>query len=268
VGRYESGGVVYYSVWASAPGYLLRVHTLCDFLVDEGGRDVVCLPEPDTSSEVVSILLGGTISALLWALRGAAVLHGSAVVGPRGTPIAFLGPTNSGKSTVAALCCAAGAGLVSDDVVALVPDQAGPSPVVACGRASELRLRPGAEQLTQLWPAGVPRRVTGDGRVAIRPRPARGERHPLAIVALLDPDPGTERVELSPLAPNEALFALLGYGRLPGLTDRRLHRPLFELCSAVATDLPVVVARIPWKKPFTLEHGEQILSALETAAQC
>src|SRR6202035_3906328 len=118
-----------------------------------------------------------TVAAFLLALRGFNVLHG-AVVGVGTAGLGIIGPSGVGKTTVAALCCAAGATLVSDDVLAL---DASVPPQIA-GGWPELRLRPTAVGIVDLFPARPIERPTADGRLAV-----------------LCPAIGTERLELAAL---------------------------------------------------------------------
>ena len=77
--------------------------------------------DPDADDGVPSLFLGGALAAAV-ALRGACVLHASAVQ-TENLVIAFVGSSGMGKTTVAALCCASGARLVTDDVLRVTAEQ-------------------------------------------------------------------------------------------------------------------------------------------------
>lgn len=81
-------------------------------------------------------IIVGVVAAALLRMRGQLVLHGSAVAFGAESG-AFLGPSGSGKSTIAAAFAAAGAALVSDDLV--VPSIAGANVHVHSGH-QQLRL--------------------------------------------------------------------------------------------------------------------------------
>ena len=262
IAAYRHGEVEYYSLFRHPAGYTLRVHTLCDFLISADASSVECRPLAATAEDTVSVLLTGTVTAVLWMLLGRAVLHASAV--RRGSQaFALAGPSGSGKSTVAALCCAAGASLLSDDLVVLDHTQ---DRVRCVGRASELRLRSGMRSVTSLWPAEPPTRETADGRTAVKAGPDDRSDHdavPLGAVALLHPSTKAKAIRLTRLFGADAVFALLGQSRVAGLADRRFNADLMSSVAALVRQVPVVAAEIPWQPPFTVGAGERILETLD-----
>ena len=90
------------------------------FDVANGGRDITWTAGANVPLELVRAdLLGGVFSVALH-LQGLLCLHGSAVaVGD--VAIAFLANKGSGKSTLATALCAAGATLVTDDMLPVDP---------------------------------------------------------------------------------------------------------------------------------------------------
>jgi hypothetical protein len=100
-------------------GYIFRFPTLADFVTDTSSGDVRCYPRPDTAPETIQHLLLDQIIPLLLSDNNL-VLHASAVVADGTGAVAFLGPTGTGKSTVAASFCAAGARLLADDALQVV----------------------------------------------------------------------------------------------------------------------------------------------------
>ena len=259
---YRHGGIEYYSLFRGPAGYALRVHSLCDFLIREDVSSVECRPQAGTADDIVNVLLQGTVTAVLWMLLGRAVLHASAV-GHGSHAFALAGPSGSGKSTVAALCCAAGARLLSDDLVVLDHSQ---DRVRCVGRATEVRLRAGMRALTGLWPVELPTRETADGRTAVRPEPdhpSERDAVPLGAVALLYPSADATAVRLTRLAGADAVFALLGQSRVAGLADTKFNAEVMSSVAAVVRQVPVVAAEIPWQPPFTVGAGERILEALD-----
>ncbi len=145
-------------------GYCARFRDCGEFEISADVTDVRVRRDPNGRHELLPILLGGTVSAMLLGLRGSTVLHASAV-SVDGTVMAFAGHSGQGKSTVAALMCLGGAELVTDDLLAIET-----GPVVRCrGGATELRLRDPAAHLADVEADGR-RRATADGRTAFTPR--------------------------------------------------------------------------------------------------
>ncbi|MGH9104680.1 MAG: hypothetical protein ACRDZX_02365 [Acidimicrobiales bacterium] len=237
-----------YTVYRSAEGYLVRAHGTCEFRVDRDATSVVCEPGPGCTEGLVAVLVGGTVASFLLTLRGYAVLHASAVRW-RGQTLAFVGRSGKGKTTLAALCCAAGAELVSDDVVTLVHDGGG----ISCfGLGRELRLREVASGIADLFPPPGPgRRRTADERLAIAPARAAAELNPIAAVVLPCPVRDRDDVTTEVLAPSAAVAHLLGNSRVPAMVPANMQRSYFEAVADLAAAVPVVQAGVPWGPPWT-----------------
>ncbi len=236
---------------------LLRVYTVCDFVVSADQGSVEMRMVEGTDPGMGAILTCGTLVALLLQLRGSLVLHASGVeLGD--TVIAFLGHSGMGKSTLAALMCTAGARVVTDDVLPILP---GPVPTVLPG-ATELRLRPGAESLTADLAAGTFRqRQSTDNRQVIGLEGARGTQLPLGAIVL--PRPNRENhLEMEVLEGKAALFAVLTFPRLMGWRDESALARTFAQVSTVVRTVPVFVAHVPWGPPFRSETVPMIRSAV------
>jgi len=185
------------------------------------------------------------------------MLHASAVE-HGGRAHALLGPSHSGKTTLAALLCAAGATLFSDDTlrVRVAP------PVVVWGGTRSLRLRPSAVELAHALP-GAARGLSRDGReVLVVPAPKASE---LGLASLWFPRPAREvtRPELVPVVPSAALERLLACTRLRGLTDRALLAEQFRDLGELARSVPAFEARVPWGPPFDARWGEALLQSVD-----
>jgi hypothetical protein len=100
-------------------GYLLRFPTLSDFTVSADGARITCHPAPRLPSATLSHLLLDQVLPLAISRRGALALHASAVHVPRLGTIAFVGPTGTGKSTLAAALTTHGCAVVTDDCLAV-----------------------------------------------------------------------------------------------------------------------------------------------------
>ena len=101
-----------------------------------------------------------------------------------GAAVAFLGPSGMGKSTVVTLCCAAGALLVTDDVLRL--DTSGPG-VECVGGSRQIRLRPHTAWALDHFAAQPPTTVSADGRVMVMPAATTASRRALGTIVPLRP---------------------------------------------------------------------------------
>lgn len=102
-------------------GYLLRFPDLADFFVDSSGREIICLPGPGTPPNTISHLLLDQVLPLVLNLKGREALHATAILTSLGV-CAFVGPTGTGKSILAASFLRAGYPALSDDCLVLEED--------------------------------------------------------------------------------------------------------------------------------------------------
>ena len=249
---------VAYSVSRDGDGIRLRLHGTAEFRV--GADDIRVHMDPGADPGLAAVLLTGNVPAVIHTSRGECVIHASAVAFDEGA-IALVGGSGAGKSTLSAICCAAGARMVSEDLLRVRMDGAGGA--VALPGVAEIRLRPGvAELAARFSPEAV--RTTADGRTAIRFPPAREA----PLCALLVPEPsrdvtGTESVRLSPA---EALVELGRYPRVLGWRTRDVRAARFRILARLARTLPVVRVRIPWGPPFPPAIPQELLAAAEAGA--
>jgi hypothetical protein len=238
--------------------YTIRTSDLCDFELDPELREVTVHLRPDAREELASVLLGGMLASLL-VLRGHCVLHASAVQTEHGV-VAFVGDSGAGKTTVAALCCAAGARLVSDDALRVErEDNAG-----WCFAGSlELRLRAQAAPLAGALGAAA-QRSTVDQRIAVAPTPAGQGRLALAAIVAPLPDHGGSRIELRRQHGIEAVMELVRHPRTVGWIGTGAVQRDFEVLAGLAAVVPVYRARLPWGPPFAPDWGERLLDGLAT----
>jgi hypothetical protein len=213
---------------------------------------------PECNEGLVAVLLTGTITAFLLVLRGYAVLHGSAVLW-QGSTVVFVGPAGSGKTTVAALCCAAGAQLVNDDVIPLATS---PDGVVCVGLASELRLRHAASAIVELFPTAPKTRGTPDGRLGLLAPEAQTESNAVSAVVLPRPTRGASHLTTRRLVPSLALEELLANVRVPGETGPPFQAKRFLTVADLAATVPVMEAEIPWGPPFRTDLVSQLFDAV------
>jgi hypothetical protein len=242
-------------------GHLLRAYGVCDFEISADLAEVRCYPHGNTNSELVPILVRGTVMALVLDLRGTPSLHASAVE-VDGRAVAFLGPSGVGKTTTAAMFCAAGARLVTDDVLTV---ELGDD-VPRCPAGSmELRLRDAAIGLLheQSWATRQRRLV--DGRVAVQPRTVEDVRVPLGALVFPVPsrsanDPVVHRFGLA-----HAAFRLAAVPRITGWTCPHARRQSFAHTARLANSVPVYEVAVPWGPAWRPELAFPIVEAMAGA---
>ncbi|HUC05733.1 MAG TPA: hypothetical protein VL961_10055 [Acidimicrobiales bacterium] len=241
--------------------YVLRIHSVCDFVIDRSLEVVECQVVAGADPELVSLLVRGALLAFLLGLGGACVLHASAVESDGGS-VAFAAGSGMGKSTVAALACRDGARFVCDDLLRL-SGHARPRWV---GRSSELRLRAGAVPLADAHLDRWSARDTVDGRVALTPPPSAAEDGVIDAVVIPAPTRTGDTVVVTPLGPVEATLALSAFPRLMWTLPSALGVQ-FDGVSRLASSAAVLHVTIPWGPPFAPGLGAEVVRrALDAAA--
>jgi hypothetical protein len=136
VAELVTDGSPWYTLAATDDGFVMRFRDCGDFVIRPTLDALTVHPQRRGRTELLPILLAGTVSAALLALRGSTVLHASAV-SVNGTAVAFVGQSGRGKTTMAALMCLGGDELVAEDVLCI---EVG-SGVSCIGGLTHLRLR-------------------------------------------------------------------------------------------------------------------------------
>lgn len=248
-----------YAAALSDSELVCRFHDVGDFVLESATGLIRVHPSPSASLELLGLLLGGNVVALILALSARTVLHASAVRFGELTA-AIVGDEGSGKSTLAALCCRAGAALVTDDVLRIEPTSEG---VRWLRGSTEIRLRARAAALAD----GSSVRSTVDERTAVSrgtdPVPPSG---PLAVVVLPRPTEATSTVQLARVSPRDALLHLAIAPRIRGLTDVESLRNQFRVLSHLARTVPVLTAELPWGPPFRADLAPSLLEGLRATA--
>lgn len=243
-------------------GVAARIYNLADFGISADRHHIVARPGVGTDEGVVAILLAGSISAFLLAERGACVLHASAVELAPGRAVAFAGFSARGKTTSAALLCAARRPLITDDVLAV--DLEGPEPACVPG-GHELRLRPQQAALADLLGPDTARRRTADERLAVTVPAPVSRRPALAAVVVPVPSRDDRRVRLERLDLAAATTELIAAPRIEGWRRAADTRRVFDHAVDLATRVPVIRAAIPWGPPFPAGIATELADALEDA---
>lgn len=242
-------------------GYLMRFYGTCDFAIDATCSAVTLHLVPGADPELAAVLAAGTLLSFLLALRGHPVLHASAVqVGEQA--VGFVGASGMGKSTMATLMCAAGAQLITDDVLRLDLDGTG-APRCHLG-ATELRLRKAAGALAERFADRPAQRLTSDARDALRMPPATRLDLPLTALVVPLPDHSGERrqAEIVRMAPTEALLTLLRFPRVLGWSDPQVLARQFQQLGDIVERVPIYWARLPWGPPFPADIASMVLDAV------
>ena len=264
-------GYLWYTFCRVDGGYAGRMPGIADFVIDSDLRRVVCHPAVTGRSQVIPIVVPGTVTAFLLSVAGRFVLHASAVeLG--GRSLAFVGPSGQGKSTMAAMFCASGAALVTDDVLPLefgngdatagaatAGAVAGDVRCIRSGR--EIRLREKAASLADRFGAEALVRVTADERHAVAPITTALDRPPLCAVVLPRPDREHQEVRARTLGAGEACFELGRCERIEGWRGRDHFRRQFIDVGRVAASVPVFEVSVPWGPPFAEDLPERVLEA-------
>lgn len=242
---------------------VLRYPGLCDFVGDPQLRTVTAHLHPGSDPDLVPVLAAGALLAVHLKLRHELVLHASAVHRGDGA-LAFVGASGMGKSTLAALLCASGHRLLTDDVLRV--DLAGDSAVRVHPGSTESRLRPAARELADAAPAGAVR-PTADGRLAVRLSADADESVPLAACIVPLPDRAAEVVAVRRLPPPRALLRMVRFPRLVGWLEPMSTAHEFQSLADLVERVPVLEASVPWGPPFRPEIAAELVREIASAVR-
>jgi hypothetical protein len=247
--------------WLTLEGarYTLRTGSWCEFEFDRDLRAVEVRVPPDAEPGRASVLMPNFLAHLL-VLAGHSVIHASAVE-LSGQAVAFVGDSGRGKSTVAALCCAAGARLVSDDVLRVEAGDRGSG--AWCYRGSgELRLRAKAAALAHSID-GAATRETSDGRWAVRPPATAAERLPMGAVVTPFCEHEKEELRVVRVRGLKAVLELIQNPRTVGWVSQEPARRDLHVLTQLADQVPIYRAHLPWGPPFQPDLGARLLAELQ-----
>ncbi len=199
--------------------------------------------EPAQFDEAVRIDVLGRVMASALHAQGIFCLHGSAVrIG--GRAIGFLAPRFSGKSTLAFALVAQGAGLITDDTLAIELD----GPGIARPGVHHIRMWP--DSTTRLAPEGRGFQVGAFGKLrasALPPESLVQERTPLATLYLLVPAPadgGRPAVERAAIEPRRAALSLVQHAKIGPLLGKSEAARLLGMATRVSESARVEVLRV------------------------
>ena len=236
---------VWYAASHTGDGYILRFPSICDFAISEDLSSITWHPHEGIDESLIEVILKGTLLSFVLNLRGHFVLHASAV-SIDNTAVAFAGLSGMGKSTTAALLCAGGAHLITDDALRV---EFGP-PIVCFRGTSTLRLRQSAAPILDLFETRPRIGETPDGRLAVYP-PTRDGSPTLSAIVVPYPDRGIEHASVEPVFGAEAFWTMSRFGRVMGWQQQAMIQQQFSGVSELVAEGRVLRLRIPWNRPFT-----------------
>ena len=203
----------------------VTVRGLARYEVAPHAEVMLATPEPDAAPESVASIFARFVRPIVFQLRGAEVLHASAVRGSNGI-VAFLGPSRSGKSTLAAALGSRGHELFADDVVVW---RALPEGIVATALEFAPRLRADVSAL-ELQPG----RTTTEGEA------------PLSAICFVERAARNGTVGLARLDPATASPAVLAQALAFWLADETRNRAMVTNYLELVARVPVFSLAIPW----------------------
>lgn len=255
IGELDFGGMRYWATRPEPHRWIVRHGGTAETEFDLAAGEILLRPDPRGEVDLSPLLLAGSGMAHALAAAGHGCLHASAVE-VDGRAIAFIGPSGRGKSTLAGILCAAGAGAVSDDLLRCEPS----GEEIVCHRGGRrLRLRPHAGQVAD--GLSDPRRAA-DGRLSALAEPAARSVLPLAAVVAPAPSRDVDQVRVERLRGLRAAQELLRSQRLVGWIDPELATLHLDLCRDVAERVPVLSATIPWGPPFPRRIADELIESV------
>jgi hypothetical protein len=233
-------------------GLYLVIPQVVRAFIGADGRTARCAPAPDGDPRAFEANVLNFVLTAALTLQGEEPLHATVVrVGDRA--IGFLGDSGAGKSTLAAFLLAAGAELVTDDMLRI-----GYATGTATAYRGPPRLKLFDEDVRRLLPAASRDAAFNpmSGKLLVEAAPAHDDRFPLAALYWLDEaEPGDVPVAVRRVQGVEAIRILLAATlhrdhRPPQRTGRQLRAmerlardvPLFALGYARRYDLLPAVA--------------------------
>jgi len=224
-------------LWRIPSGFRMEYSDTGTFDVAADGRNIVWYPGDDSPLELVRMDVVGRVLATALHASGAIALHASAVaVGEVG--IGFLAPKFHGKSTLALALTYAGARLITDDTLGVVPGD----PAICIPGVHAVRLR---SESAAHFPRtrGAPSPDEGGRVVDELPDDKLMTRQvPLAALYLLSPvsresAAAAGRREAMPAIPGT--LAVLGFAKMGSLFREAEAAANFERAAAVTRTVPV-----------------------------
>jgi hypothetical protein len=226
------GGGIAARFFREPEGYLLRFPDIADFEVDAQGRAATCFPAPAAAEADCFRVYQHNVMPLMLSLRGALVLHASAVE-VSGRAIAFAGQSGAGKSTLAASFVVAGHGFLSDDAVMIEAN---------CGMAIA---HPSPREL-RLWPDSLAWLVRADHEGRLECAESHHLDTPCVLERLFVLDPGgSDEPRVEAMSGAEAFIQLMRHAFHVDPADRGRGALHFDSLAAAARSSRLAWLRYP-----------------------
>ncbi len=208
-------------------------------VLESEGRAMWAVGHEHADVEDTATYLLGPVLGYLLRLRGVTSLHASAVV-IDDRAVVFVGPSEAGKSSLAAAFARRGLPVLADDVVAL--EARGPvflaQPAYPRVRLWEDSARSlfGDEDLPRITPSWEKRYLdlNQPGMTFARESVEVG-----AVYLLGERVPGADEARIERVPPREALVALVAETCAARLLDRRMRQREFDLLGRLVEQVPV-----------------------------
>jgi hypothetical protein len=249
-----------YAIVEDEQGYLYRFLGLADYRLSPGLDEVTVMVDRRWDGEWAAILLSGNVlGALVW-LQGITILHASAVE-LDGRAIALVGGSGSGKTTLAALLCAHGARLVTDDALRFATTGSrvrcwtGPGPL-------RLRSVPAVLLDAGLRPTGV----SADERTVIDTPRTRRRKLDLAAFVVPKLTREAETIEVTQLGTHRGLLELIRFPRILGWEAAEPSRQFLVDLAAAVERVPVVELVVPWRLAIDADLAGELANAVSALA--
>jgi hypothetical protein len=211
--------------------------------------------------ELASLYMRGVIMSLALELTGLSVLHAnSMLVDDRA--VAFIGQRGAGKTTVTTALHAAGLPLLADDVV---PIERLADGWTARSGYTDLRLRPTASSMLELFASAVRTSTSIDGRTVLHLDPPSVLQ--AALGGIVVPAPSSEHagpVRITSLTGREALVQLLGGFRVHNFLEPRLAARRLEVVSHLIGNVPIGRLEMPVRERWTHDDAQSVRHAVES----
>jgi hypothetical protein len=217
---------------------LIRYIDGIDFLIHRSGSQIWCRWDQTISFDYVRVYLSGPIAGFLLRLRGRICLHAS-VVSIMGRALAFVGPTQAGKSTLAAVMAGEGFPVISDDILTLTELNGTFRAIPAYPR---VRLWPKSVQALWGSPEALPRISEGWDKRHLTLSADRFEMRPQplgAIYLLTGRGEGCNGARIEVLQGVRALRSLIANTYAYRIFDKEMRTYEFRVLSRLASQVPL-----------------------------
>lgn len=226
----------------AGPEYLVRFAHIADFVVNPTTQTVAWNRhiEPGARRKAPAVHLGkNQVLPMLLSTQGLIALHASSVILPNGRTIAFSGPSEIGKSTLALACAKAKrTSRLADDWVAIDPHGELPTAFAYQECVADRIARPLAEQADSK--SDMRHRFRLCDLASYRKQP-----YPLSGIYLLKKNSTTSDIRLSRLSAREQYVKLASNLFRLDPTDRSLLAAEMKLLSSLVGTVPIYSLSYP-----------------------